>query len=228
MVNIVLSSNNMKKIAELETLFSEKTSNMVKLMSLKEIGFTDEIIEDGLSFEENSIIKASVPAKLGYIGIADDSGLAVDYLDGAPGIYSARYSGEDADDESNRRLLLKNLDGVAECERGAKFVCTASVVLPENSPYKVPKEWQIPDALAEKVGISADRVMVVRGECHGVILTSERGEGGFGYDSLFYYPEFDATFAQIPQEKKNTVSHRGIAMREFTEKIVKIISSKTE
>jgi len=225
MTEIVLASNNKKKIAELETLFTSKTSNAVRLLSLKEIGFDGDIDENGTSFEENSLIKASTPAKLGYIGIADDSGLAVDYLDGAPGIYSARYSGEGADDEKNRALLLKNLDGVAAENRGAKFVCTASVVLPENCPFRIPEEWRISEELSAKTGIPADRAMVVRGECFGTILTEERGEGGFGYDSLFYYPQFDATFAEIPQEKKNEVSHRGVAMREFTDKIVKIINN---
>lgn len=224
MINIVLASNNKKKIAELETLFGEKTSNAVKLLSLRDIGFNDDIVEDGSTFEENSVIKASAPAKMGYIGIADDSGLAVDYLDGAPGIYSARYSGENADDEKNRKKLLENLNGVPSEQRSAKFVCTASIVIPESSHYRIPEAWRISEDLAAKTGIPADRAMVVRGECHGVILTEEHGDGGFGYDSLFFYPEFGATFAEIPQEKKNSVSHRGIAMREFTERIVKIIN----
>ena len=223
MTEIVLSSNNKKKIIELETLFSEITSNKVKLMTLRDINYTDEIDENGTSFEENSLIKASVPAKLGYIGIADDSGLAVDYLDGAPGIYSARYSGEGATDERNRKKLFRELDGVPTENRTAKFVCTASVVLPENCEYRIPEKWRISRELADKVGIDPERAMVVRGECHGVILEEELGEGGFGYDSMFYYPEFDATFAEISQEKKNEVSHRGIAMREFTKRIAEII-----
>ena len=223
MTEIVLSSNNKKKIAELETLFHSASSNAVKLLSLKEIGFTDNIEENGTSFEENSIIKASVPAKMGYIGIADDSGLAVDFLNGAPGIYSARYSGEGANDESNRKKLLCELSGVPVEQRNAKFVCTASVVLPENCGFTVPEEWRISRELAEKTGIPAERAMVVRGECYGVILTEEHGEGGFGYDSLFFYPEFGETFAEISQEKKNNVSHRGIAMREFTRRLAKMI-----
>ena len=223
MTEIVLASNNKKKIAELETLFCSASSNEVKLLSLKEIGFTDDIEENGTTFEENSIIKASVPAGLGYIGIADDSGLAVDFLNGAPGIYSARYSGEGATDESNRKKLLEALKNVPTEQRTAKFVCTASVVLPENCPFTIPEEWRISEELAAKSGIPAERVMVVRGECFGTILTEERGEGGFGYDSLFFYPEFGQTFAEIPQEQKNTVSHRGIAMREFTRRLAEII-----
>ncbi len=223
MTEIVLASNNKKKIAELETLFASAASDEVKLLSLREIGFTGDIEENGTSFEENSIIKASVPARLGYIGIADDSGLSVDYLDGAPGIYSARYSGEGANDETNRAKLLCELKDVPAEQRTAKFVCTASVVLPENCPFTIPEKWRISEELAAKAGIPAERVMVVRGECFGTILTEEHGEGGFGYDSLFYYPEFGQTFAEIPQEKKNTVSHRGIAMREFTRRLAEII-----
>lgn len=219
MINIVLASNNKKKIAELETLFTSVSSNTVKLLTLRDISYTNEIVEDGLSFEENSIIKAGTPASLGYIGIADDSGLVVEYLDGAPGIYSARYSGEGATDESNRKKLLAELDGVPNEKRTAKFVCTASCVFPKDSPYIVPKEWRISKGLAEKSGLSDEKVMVVRGECHGIILTEERGEDGFGYDPLFYYPEFDKTFAQISGEQKNQVSHRGIAMREFTRRL---------
>lgn len=218
MINIVLASNNKKKIAELETLFASAASNSVKLLSLRDIGFTDDIVEDGDTFEENSIIKAKTPASLGYIGIADDSGLAVDHLDGAPGIYSARYSGEGTD-EANRAKLLRELDGVEPEKRSAKFVCTASVVFPKDSPYTVPEEWRIPADLAAKQGLDPAKVMVVRGECHGTILTEEHGEGGFGYDSLFYYREFDSTFAEISAEQKNSVSHRGKAMREFTRRL---------
>jgi len=223
MVEIVLASNNRKKIAEIETLLSSVTSNAVKVLSLKDIGHTGDIVEDGDTYEENSIIKASVPAARGYIGIADDSGLSVDFLGGAPGVYSARYSGEGADDASNRKKLLANLDGVPADERGAKFVCTATVVFPEDSTYTVPEEWRIPAWLAEKSGANPEKTMVVRGECYGTILTEERGEGGFGYDSLFFYPPFRATFAEITGEEKNKVSHRGIAMAEFTSKLAEII-----
>ena len=223
MTEIVLASNNKKKIAELETLLTSAASNTIKLLSLKDIGFTGDIEENGTSFEENSIIKAATPARLGYIGIADDSGLAVDFLNGAPGIYSARYSGEGATDESNRKKLLCEMKDVPAEQRTAKFVCTASVVFPENCGLTIPEEWMISKELAEKAGLPADRVMVVRGECFGTILTAEQGEGGFGYDSLFFYPAFGQTFAEIPQDQKNSVSHRGIAMREFTRRLAEII-----
>jgi XTP/dITP diphosphohydrolase len=223
MTEIVLASNNKKKIAELETLLTSAASNTIKLLSLKDIGFTGDIEENGTSFEENSIIKAATPARLGYIGIADDSGLAVDFLNGAPGIYSARYSGEGATDESNRKKLLCEMKDVPAEQRTAKFVCTASVVFPENCGLTIPEEWMISKELAEKAGLPAERVMVVRGECFGTILTEEHGEGGFGYDSLFFYPAFGQTFAEIPQDQKNSVSHRGIAMREFTRRLAEII-----
>jgi len=224
MNKIVLSSNNKKKIAEMETLFRDHTSNEMKLYSLRDIGFLGDIVEDGDSFEENSIIKAMVPASMGHIGIADDSGLVVDALCGAPGIYSARYSGENATDQSNRDKLLLDMEKIPIPERTARFICTASVVFPENSGYIVPEKWRIPEELSKKRGIPRERVMVVRGECHGTILFEEHGDGGFGYDSLFYYPQFDATFAEVPQEKKNEISHRGIAMREFVGRLVEILT----
>ena len=226
MKQIVLASNNPKKIAELGTMLADVSSDGVEVLSLKAIGHTAEIIEDGDTFEENSLIKAGTAARLGYIGIADDSGLMVDALDGAPGIYSARYAGEDANDEKNRAKLLAALDGLPAEKRMAKFVCTASVVLPEGSELTIPAAWRIPEALAEKSGIPSERAMIVRGECPGVIGTEERGEGGFGYDSLFWYLPFGATFAEIPQEKKNEVSHRGVAMREFTSRLAVILSQK--
>lgn len=221
---IVLSSNNKKKIGELETLFGVISSKSLEIKTLRDIEYTDEIVEDGTTFEENSLIKARVPASMGFIGIADDSGLAVDFLNGEPGIYSARYSGENANDERNRKKLLSELDGVPEDKRGAKFVCTASFVLPENSDLEIPEEWRISEELSRKTGIPRERAMVVRGECHGVILNEERGEGGFGYDSLFYYPEFGATFAEIAPEQKNAVSHRGVAMKVFVKRVSEILN----
>ncbi len=217
MVKFVLASNNKKKIAELETLLSSESSKDrgAEVLSLRDIGFTGDIAEDGDSFEENSLIKASVPASMGYIGIADDSGLAVDYLDGAPGIYSARYAGDHGDDGANREKLLHALGGVPEEMRGGKFVCVITVVLPDGCPLVIPQEYRISDPLAKKLGVSPERGAVIRGECHGIITTEEQGDGGFGYDSLFYYPPFGKTFAEIGGKDKNAVSHRGIAMKKL-------------
>ncbi|MBR4205921.1 MAG: non-canonical purine NTP pyrophosphatase [Clostridia bacterium] len=225
MKTLVLASNNRKKIAELETFLASASSKEISVRSLGEIGWTQEIEENGSSFEENSLIKARVPASRGYIGIADDSGLAVDCLGGAPGIYSARYSGEGTD-AANRKKLLRELDGVPAEKRTARFVCAASAVFPECSGIVVPEAWRIPAELAEKLGVAPERAMTVRGECEGVILTEERGEGGFGYDSLFFYPPFGGTFAEIEQEKKNLVSHRGRAMREFMARLTALLNEE--
>lgn len=222
MTNIVLASNNKKKIAELQTLLADVSAGLLNVQSLRDINFTGDIEENGTTFEENSLIKAGTPATLGHIGIADDSGLVVDYLHGAPGIHSARYSGIGATDESNRAKLLRALDGIPAEQRTAHFVCTAALVLPENSGFTIPEEWRISAELSEKSGIPRERAMVVRGECSGRILTEEIGDGGFGYDSLFYYEAYGQTFAQISGEDKNKVSHRGNAMREFTRRLAVI------
>ncbi len=229
-MKIVLASNNKKKIKELETLLAFETSNQqkVEVLSLRDIAFEGDIEEDGTSFEENSLIKASVPAVRGYIGIADDSGLAVDYLDGAPGIYSARYAGEHGDDASNREKLFRDLVGVPTEKRTAQFVCAVSVVLPEDCDLVIPEEYRISAELAAKRGLNPEKAAVIRGECSGLILTEERGEGGFGYDCMFYYPEFGMTFAEIDGDRKNSVSHRGNAMRELEKLLRKLTETETE
>lgn len=221
MADFVLASNNKKKIIELRSLMNGMGD--WKVLSLQDIGFFDEIIEDGNSFEENSLIKASTPARLGYIGIADDSGLAVDALGGRPGIYSARYSGEGATDESNRLKLFEELGGLPEEDRTARFVCTVSLVLPEGSPFVIPEEWRISEELSEKSGIPAERAMVIRGECQGIIINEERGTNGFGYDPVFWFPDFGCTFAEVKPERKASVSHRGKAMKEFMSRLPQII-----
>ena len=236
MTEIVLASNNRKKIAELETLIASLSSNNsgygakaselsgIKVKTLADIGYTTPIEETGTSFEENSLIKAATPAKLGYIGIADDSGLTVDYLNGNPGVYSARYAGEDADDEKNKAKLLRELKNVPYEKRGGAFVCTVSLVLPENCDIVIPNEWRITSELSERSGIQSERAMIVRGECRGFILESEHGKGGFGYDPLFYYPEFGETFAAVDGDKKNSVSHRGRAMSIFIPRLLAILN----
>lgn len=219
---IVLASNNRKKIAELETLMVSDSSKGIKILSLKDIGFYDEIAENGTTFEENSLIKSSAAAARGYLACADDSGLCVDALNGAPGIYSARYAsedGKDADDTENRKKLYRELADVPDEKRGGAFVCAVSFVVPESSDIVIPEEWRISAELSEKTGIPAERAMVIRDECRGVITHEDAGTGGFGYDCMFYFPEFGCTFAEIPGEKKNTVSHRGKAMREFVRRL---------
>ena len=195
-MKFVLASNNKKKITELRAILSSLLPEC-EVMSLKEAGIEGDIEENGATFEENSIIKASVPAKLGYIGIADDSGLCVDALDGAPGIYSARYSG--GGDQANIEKLLKELDPVPEQQRTAKFVCVISAVFPDG------------------------RIITARGETYGVILREQRGEDGFGYDPVFYSTDLNKTFAEASADEKNKVSHRGRALTLFSEKLKGII-----
>lgn len=206
-MKIVLASRNAKKIRELETLLAENTSMHIEVLSLDDIGYTDEIVEDGASFEENAWIKASVPAALGYIGIADDSGLTVDALRGAPGIYSARYAGEEANDAVNNQKLLTEMKDVPDAERGAAFVSVVACVFPRGYDVTIPEEWRV-----TKDGRDG---FTVRGECRGTILREGRGCDGFGYDPLFYVEKKKQTFAELSPDAKNAISHRGRAMRSF-------------
>ena len=203
MLKLVLASRNKKKIAELETLLGELSSK-VQVLSLDDIGFTDDIVEDGDTFAANSLIKASVPARLGYIGVADDSGLAVDALDGAPGVYSARYSGEGADDTSNNKKLLSALSDVPDERRNARFCTVVTCAFPDGRNFQV------------------------EGVCEGRILHEPMGEGGFGYDPLFYYEPFGKSFAELTADEKNAVSHRGKAMRAFVLKLTEYIENNGE
>ena len=187
---IVMASRNQHKIKEMEAI--TKKFGM-PVISRDEAGIPPvEIVEDGETFEENSFKKASEIGKLcGRITLADDSGLVVDYLDGAPGVYSARFAGEDGNDAKNNEKLLKLLDGVAPEARTARFVSVITMVWPNGE------------------------VLTARGECPGRILSEPAGENGFGYDPVFLYPPLRKTFAQMTAEEKNAVSHRGNALRAF-------------
>lgn len=198
-MKIVLASRNKKKIAEVLTLLHEAGGALadIEVLSLDDIGVTEEIEENGETFRQNALIKASVPAALGYIGVADDSGLAVDALNGAPGVYSARYAGEPCDDEKNNQKLLAAMSGVPSAERTAQYVCAMACVFPD------------------------DRQFTVEGSCKGLLLEEYRGDGGFGYDPLFYFPGYQKTFAEIGGDMKNRVSHRGKAMRDFCKALEK-------
>lgn len=216
-MKIVLASRNAKKIRELETLLAKHSSMHIEVLSLDDIGYTDDIVEDGTSFEENAWIKASVPASLGYIGIADDSGLAVDALGGAPGIYSARYGGEGTNDAKNNAKLLAEMSDVSDEGRGAAFVSAVACVFPKGSEVSIPE-----DARTEKNGLPG---FVVRGECRGTILREGRGSDGFGYDPLFYVAEKGCTFAELSADEKNAISHRGMAMRAFCRQFLSLFES---
>ncbi|MBQ8235806.1 MAG: XTP/dITP diphosphatase [Clostridia bacterium] len=192
-MKIVIASNNKHKISEIKAILHEQVSADIELLSLAEIGYHEDIEENGETFEENALIKARAAAALGYMAMADDSGLMVDYLDGAPGVYSARYAGDPCNDESNNQKLLAALAGTTPEERGAKFVSTIAFVHPEKE----------------------ELTFVARGECPGQILYKYRGTGGFGYDPLFYYAPLDKTFAELSAEEKNSVSHRARALDSF-------------
>ena len=193
MVKLVLASRNRKKIRELETLLAD-LSSYIQVLSLDDIGYTGDIVEDGETFAANSKIKASVPASMGCIGIADDSGLCVDALNGAPGVYSARYSGEGANDAKNNEKLLSELADIPDDKRTARFCTVVTCAFPDGTV------WQF------------------EGSVEGTILREADGEGGFGYDPLFYYAPYGKTFARLSADEKNAVSHRGKAMRAFAEK----------
>ncbi|MBE6665454.1 MAG: RdgB/HAM1 family non-canonical purine NTP pyrophosphatase [Ruminococcaceae bacterium] len=195
MAKIVMASNNSHKIKEIETFLrklcpNDQNGEPFEILSLSDIGYTDDIVEDGETFEDNALIKARTVAKLGYIGIADDSGLCVDALNGEPGVYSARYAGGHDDADNNRKLLEKMKDVPAE-KRGAHFVSVIACVFPDG------------------------KEIVARGECPGTMLFDYRGNGGFGYDPLFLYEPMDKTFAQMNAEEKNAISHRARAMEAF-------------
>ena len=196
-MKIVLASRNRKKIGELHAILHRYFSD-IEILSLDDVGIFGEIEENGESFAENALIKARVAASSGMIGVGDDSGLTVDALGGDPGIYSARYAARchfagEHNDEANNTVLLEKLEGRSPEERGAAFVSTIACVFPDG------------------------REVVVRGEVRGRILSEYRGEGGFGYDPLFYYESMDKTFAQMSPEEKNAISHRGRAVEALAE-----------
>ena len=190
---LVLVTGNANKVREFNALFQKELGDGYRVVSIKELGYDADIEENGKTFEENAMIKAKYAADLGYIGIADDSGLCVDHLSGAPGIYSARYSGNG--DDANNEKLLYELRNVTGNDRSAKFVCAIACAFPDGKSF------------------------TVIGECPGVIGHSCIGDNGFGYDPLFYYPPFNKTFAQMSNEEKNRISHRAVATSLFTEKI---------
>ena len=187
----VLASHNKHKITELQTLIRKYIPDF-ELLSLSDVDLNDEIVEDGDSFEANALIKARYAARSGHIGIGDDSGLCVDALGGAPGIYSARYAGEDGNDAKNNEKILRDLDGVSD--RRARFVCTIACVFPNG-----------------------DEPITVTGYAEGEMLTEAKGEGGFGYDPLFYSTEGKKTFSEMTADEKNAVSHRGRAIAKFAD-----------
>ncbi len=186
----ILASSNQHKLEEIQSMLKDFD---YELKTMREVGLGDmEIIEDGDTFEANSLIKAkAVQKERGGITIADDSGLSVDCLNGAPGVFSARYAGEPCNDANNNKKLLEALKDVPEAQRTARFV-TVITMLFENG-----------------------EAIVVRGEVEGLILKQARGNNGFGYDPLFYVPSKDKTFAELTMAEKNELSHRGNALQKL-------------
>lgn len=231
MTEIVLASRNKKKIVEMRTLLGEVLGDGVNVLSLDDIGFEGDIEENGETFEANSVTKAAAVAKLGYIGVADDSGLAVDALGGEPGVYSARYSDGEPDDGTdkdtrNNNKLLRELEGVEDADRGAAFVSTVACVFPDG--YEIELDGISHHALCtvtDEMNTMAGglKFFVVRGEFRGVICHAPAGCGGFGYDPLFFLPEYGMTSAEITAEEKNRISHRGKAVRSFGEVLKSIL-----
>ena len=188
-VQLVLATRNAKKLAELDRLLAGAGLD-VEILGSDAFGDLPEIEETGSTFAENSLIKArAVSTHTGLIAIADDSGLCVDALNGQPGIYSARWAGQGATDESNVDLVLEQIREVEPARRTAHFACAAALVLPSGEEY------------------------VVQGQVNGVLLTQRRGVGGFGYDPIFLPDGFDITTAEMTSEQKDAISHRGQAMR---------------
>lgn len=194
-MKVVLASKNPHKLVEISRI-TEKFGFELVLQS--ELGVDIDVEETGTTFEENSFLKADAVMKAtGLPALADDSGIAVDALNGEPGIYSARYGFDDSlDDWGRLLLLLKNTEHVPDGQRQAKFVCVITMVTPEGQTIQV------------------------RGEIHGELLRAPRGENGFGYDPIFYYPPLGKTTAELSPEEKNQVSHRGVALKLLNEKLM--------
>ena len=188
-VQLVLATRNAKKLAELDRLLAGAGLD-VQILGSDAFSELPEIEETGSTFAENSLIKArAVSTHTGLIAIDDDSGLCVDALDGQPGIYSARWAGQGATDESNLDLVLEQIRDIEPARRTAHFACAAALVLPSGEEY------------------------VVQGQVNGVLLTQRRGVGGFGYDPIFLPDGCDITTAEMTSEQKDAISHRGQAMR---------------
>ena len=185
---IVFATGNENKMVEIRMILADLG---MPILSMKEAGIQVDVVEDGTTFEENALIKATEIAKHteNCIVLADDSGLEIDYLNKEPGIYSARYAGEHTSYDIKNNLLLERLAGVPDEKRTARFVCAVAAAFPDGTTE------------------------VVRGTIEGIIGHKIAGENGFGYDPIFYVPEYGCTTAEMDPEKKNELSHRGNALR---------------
>lgn len=185
MKKIILASNNKNKVIEVKEILKD-----YEIVSLKEAGIDVDVEENGTTFEENALIKARAIAKLtGEITMADDSGLEIDYLNKAPGVYSARFMGHDTSYDIKNRALIEKLEGVEGQDRSCRFVCAIALVFPDG------------------------REVVKRATMEGLLAKEISGENGFGYDPIVYLPEYKMTSASLSPEEKNKISHRGKALR---------------
>lgn len=191
MDRILFATKNKGKLKEINAILSDLN---VEVVSMEEAGINIDIVEDGKTFEENAKKKATEVMKVsGMLTLADDSGLEVDYLNKAPGIYSSRYMGEDTSYEVKNQHIISLLDGVPLEKRTARFVCVIAAAFPDG------------------------RIFSVRGTMEGIIGKEIRGGNGFGYDPIFYLPELEKTSAELSAEDKNAISHRGKALQEMKE-----------
>ena len=194
---IIFATGNEGKMKEIRMILADLG---VPVLSMKEAGVSADIVEDGKTFEENAAIKAETIRDLtGAIVLADDSGLEIDYLGGEPGIYSARYMGEDTSYDIKNQNLLDRLEGVPDEKRTARFVCAICAALPDG------------------------RKLTTRGTIEGIIGHGISGENGFGYDPIFWLPEYGCSTAELSPEKKNELSHRGKALRAIKEQLREIL-----
>lgn len=198
---IIFATGNEGKMKEIRMILSDL---QIPVLSMKEAGIVVDIVEDGTTFEENAVIKAQEIAKYvkkeeNVVVLADDSGLEIDYLNKEPGIYSARYMGEDTSYTIKNANLIERLDGVPDEKRTARFVCAIAAALPDGNS------------------------MITRGTIEGIIGYEERGENGFGYDPIFYLPEYQCYSAELAPEEKNKISHRGKALELMKEQLRNMI-----
>lgn len=199
-MKLLVATTNAGKLGEVKAFLH---SLSIEILSLTDLGQWPEVIEDGSSFEENALKKAKTLAQFsGLVTLADDSGLEVDALGGAPGIYSARYAGAEGNDQKNNEKLLTALKDVPSDKRVARFVCVLALCAPAASGFK---EW------------------VFRECCEGRVTSALKGRNGFGYDPLFFYPPFGKTFGEVDRETKSTVSHRGKALKKLAEVLPSLV-----
>ncbi len=200
MIELLVATTNTGKFAEVKAFLSRLP---IRILSLRDLANPPAVAEDGATFQANALKKARTLANFsGLLTLADDSGLEVDALGGAPGIYSARYSGKEGDDAENNRKLLRELAGVASARRSARFVCALALCAPLDS---VMADW------------------TVRESCEGLIAITLKGSNGFGYDPLFFFPPLGKTFGEIDRELKATVSHRGKALQKLADALPELV-----